>query len=97
MARDCATCRHHVRHRGREVCTRTLSLMTGEQLGRLHQWLARAPECWQERSLGRYVSLVFRECGKDGRYWRARVPVRYDRDGVASVSAKDAWESYRNE
>ncbi len=72
MARDCATCRHRVRHRGREVCTRTLPLMTGEQLGRLHQWLSRAPECWQERQLGRYVSLVFRECGRDGRYWRAR-------------------------
>lgn len=72
MSRDCATCRHRVRHQRREHCTRSLPLMTGEQLGRLHQWFDRAPECWQERQSGRYVSLVFRECGRDGRYWRAK-------------------------
>lgn len=72
MARECATCRHRVRHLRREVCTRALAMMDGEKLADLRHWFRSAPECWQEREMGRWVSLVFRECGRDGRYWRAR-------------------------
>lgn len=68
--RPCGTCAHRVRHLGNTCCARPLT--RDSDPAHLRLTLIDATTCDDERTPGRWLSLVTGMCGRRGRYWRAR-------------------------
>lgn len=68
--RPCGTCAHRVRHLGTMYCARPLT--RDADPAHLRLTLIDATTCDDERTPGRWLSLVTGMCGTRGRYWRAK-------------------------